>query len=287
MRDFAIYHGGLGLASTSRVRLQKVAKTVCFSLEKQGYTVDMSADLIAHKVHLSSNACSIELHVMPAKAAQLESDTAQAQAAFDIGSRIEIKLSECVAGDPESLLAYLMIDLVRTHNPAVVEWLDQSTLLPSDEFLSCFEMCPETRVVTPKRPILTKPARRFATVRAAARSAKTAGANMQTHFVPLTSGLDWSSAQVALAHAYRIPVNEDAQPATQSDRPSDPLRLATWAMSGVVACIALPVALSLFIINLLRGEDFRLNTQALSVTGLLVALLVNGALAEVVALLPV
>lgn len=104
-------------------------------------------------------------------------------------------------------------------------------------------------------------------------------------FVPLTNGLDWSHAQVALAQAYRIPTAKD-EPDAENDTPSDVLRLATWAISGVIAFIALPVAITLFIINLLRGEDFRLNAQALSVTGLLVVLQAQGALANVLALWP-
>lgn len=294
MRDFAVYHGGLGLSSTSDVRLQKVAKTVQFSLEKQGYSGAVTADLTAHQVQITSSACVVHLKVVPCSLTDdpdsefnifCEDEEDEAQAAFDIGCRIEIKLSDCVAGDAESLLAFLMIDLVRTHTPACVEWLDRKTTLPSDEFLACFEMRPQSEVVMPKRPVLNKPARRFASVRAAAKSVQNANLMTPAQFVPLTNGLDWSHAQVALAQAYRIPTKED-EPDADSDTPSDVLRLATWAISGVIAFIALPVAITLIIINLLRGEDFRLNAQALSVTGLLVVLQANGALADVISLLP-
>ena len=294
MRDFAVYHGGLGLSSTSDVRLQKVARTVQFSLEKQGYSGAVTADLTAHQVQITCSACVVHLKAVPCSMAEdpdtelnifCEDDEDDAQAVFDVGCRIEIKLSDCVAGDAESLLAFLMIDLVRTHTPACVEWLDRKTTLPSDDFLACFEMRPQTDVVMPKRPVLNKPARRFASVRAAAKSVQSANPIKPARFVPLTNGLDWSHAQVALAQAYRIPTAEDA-PVADDDTPSDALRLATWAISGVIAFIALPVAVSLFIINLLRGEDFRLNTQALSITGLMVVLQANGALADVIALLP-
>ena len=294
MRDFAVYHGGLGLSSNSDVRLQKVAKTVQFSLEKQGYSGAVTADLTAHQVQITSSACVVHLKVVPCSLTDdpdsefnifCEDEEDEAQAAFDIGCRIEIKLSDCVAGDAESLLAFLMIDLVRTHTPACVEWLDRKTTLPSDEFLACFEMRPQSEVVMPKRPVLNKPARRFASVRAAAKSVQNANLMTPAQFVPLTNGLDWSHAQVALAQAYRIPTKED-EPVADSDTPSDVLRLATWAISGVIAFIALPVAITLIIINLLRGEDFRLNAQALSVTGLLVVLQANGALADVISLLP-
>ena len=48
--------------------------------------------------------------------------------------------------------------------------------------------------------------------------------------------------------------------------PSSQLRLASWAMTGVVASVSAPVAVSLAAVNLMRGEDFRLNTQVLSLS---------------------
>lgn len=48
--------------------------------------------------------------------------------------------------------------------------------------------------------------------------------------------------------------------------------IASWAMTAVLAMVSLPVAVAVSIIGLVRGIDFRLTTQALSVTALFVAL---------------
>jgi hypothetical protein len=293
MRDFAEYHGGLGLTSNSGVRLQKVARTVRFSLEKQGFSVDVSADLTAQNVVLVSNACTVKVVAVPGPFLQDENDTYASldaeddnavQAAIEIDCRIEIKLTDCVRGDAESLLAFLMIDLVRAHAPKCVEWLEPGAQLPAEEFLSFFEMQPSADVVQPRRAIRTKPARRFASLRAAAKAGRSAFGELGCQFVPHTNGLDWPDAQVALAQAYRIPLPTDIL-FNEDCSPSDVLRLATWAIAGTIALIALPVAITMMIINLLRGEDFRLNTQALALSGLMVVLHTNGAFTDVMSLL--
>lgn len=63
------------------------------------------------------------------------------------------------------------------------------------------------------------------------------------------------------------------------DRPQLPVeaRLATWAVNGTVAVFSPPVAASLAVYNVLRGEDFRLNAHALTLTGVFLTLGAAGA----------
>jgi hypothetical protein len=70
-------------------------------------------------------------------------------------------------------------------------------------------------------------------------------------------------------------------------RTGDIERLGAWVLTGGAATICLPVAASLSVINLLKGEDFRLNTQMLSLSGLGVVLNGNGAFAQVLDALPI
>jgi hypothetical protein len=70
-------------------------------------------------------------------------------------------------------------------------------------------------------------------------------------------------------------------------RTGDIERLGAWVLTGGAATICLPVAASLSVVNLLKGEDFRLNTQMLSLSGLGVVLNSNGAFAQVLAALPI
>jgi hypothetical protein len=50
------------------------------------------------------------------------------------------------------------------------------------------------------------------------------------------------------------------------------LGAASWAMTGMLCFLSVPVAAALAVFGLLRGMDFRLTTQTLSVTMLFVAL---------------
>ena len=68
---------------------------------------------------------------------------------------------------------------------------------------------------------------------------------------------------------------------------SDIRRLASWGLTGVVACLSGPVGLSMAAVNLMRGEDFRLNTHVLALTGFLVVSTSNGMVAQVVSALPI
>lgn len=69
-------------------------------------------------------------------------------------------------------------------------------------------------------------------------------------------------------------------------RTADIERLGSWVLTGGAAMICLPVAASLSVVNLLKGEDFRLNTQMLTLAGLGVVLNGNGAFAQVLDLFP-
>ena len=50
-----------------------------------------------------------------------------------------------------------------------------------------------------------------------------------------------------------------------------PLRLLVWILSITIALFALPVGAALMVVNLLRGENLRLSSQAAALTGTFVA----------------
>lgn len=68
---------------------------------------------------------------------------------------------------------------------------------------------------------------------------------------------------------------------------SDVGRLAIWWLPGVVVCLPGPVGVSMAVVNLMRGEDFRFNTHVLALTGFLVVSTLNGMVAQVVSALPI
>ena len=79
-----------------------------------------------------------------------------------------------------------------------------------------------------------------------------------------------------------LPTQKDAGASiADDDKPSDILRLSSWCLTGVLASISAPIAVSMAAVNLIRGEDFRLNTQVLVFTFAIVALNASNALADV------
>lgn len=59
------------------------------------------------------------------------------------------------------------------------------------------------------------------------------------------------------------------------------LTIAGWLMTGMLAVLSMPVAAALVVVGLLRGMDFRLAVQALSVTALFAVLQNSGSLSVI------
>ncbi|MFP4274991.1 MAG: hypothetical protein ACLFRU_08190 [Paracoccaceae bacterium] len=78
---------------------------------------------------------------------------------------------------------------------------------------------------------------------------------------------------------FRLDGWEPAPDRPGSDLPAVPIeaRLATWTVNASVAVFSPPVAASLCVYNLLRGEDFRLNAHAMALTGFFLTLGAAGA----------
>lgn len=186
---------------------------------------------------------------------------------------------------PETILARILLQMVQRYNADYVEWLNRHAVLTADEFMNaCSHVKPKrVRSVRPKTPLAAAAdaAERFPSVdethgRLAARV---------RHLMP---GAKASAEEDMLANVFRSEPNKDDLAGIEDveEIPSNTLRLATWAMTGTVAFLSLPVAATLGLISLAKGEDFRLNTQALSLTGLAVVLTSTGAIADVAAVLP-
>ena len=214
MNDTKQLYGGLGFASGSELRLQKIRQTVEFSLKKRGLEAEIGVDLVARKVQFITDECSITLEFSePLSGARknhpdinIGAENRAKAGPENTALHVEITLSDCLNDDPKTLLAFLMIDLVRAHYPVCVEWLKPTAQLRAEDFLSIFDIDLTGHVVRPRRPVRRKSARRFASVQAAVRANQT-GATPAGHLnAPLTKGLGWPDAQVALAEAYRLPL---------------------------------------------------------------------------------
>lgn len=156
---------------------------------------------------------------------------------------------------PAGILADLIHEAVMQAPIDYVAWLSKEVLLTPEEFLSA---CHAPAPVSPS----------------ATRAARNLADEMLSRPVddPLTDRLMEQLPGRGFGDARQGFQTPDGDIPEAEVLPSQPLRLASWAMTGTVATLSLPVAAAVAVISLGKGEDFRLNTQALSVTGLFAAL---------------
>jgi hypothetical protein len=81
-------------------------------------------------------------------------------------------------------------------------------------------------------------------------------------------------AQLHLVRDALYPV--DDLPVTDDDTPSTALRLAVYAMNGTLLTIAPPVGVGLMAYSMIKGEDIRLTSRIIALSGTLLAVLHQG-----------
>jgi hypothetical protein len=171
-----------------------------------------------------------------------------APAPESVTARIVLRLTpEMVSRDPylapDLVLIIVMYRLTQALRPVAVEWLDAQAVIPAQAFLDAFDGVDSAESAQ------------------AARSRRTA--------TPAADKPPTPELTEDQRIARRLRADSFAVPATRAEKArNDIQRLTAWAMTGCVATVSLPVAASLAAVNLIRGEDFRLNTQVLSLSGL-------------------
>jgi hypothetical protein len=208
--------------------------------------------------------------------------------------RLEISLCPVAVGQDDKdiselilvVMLYRMVDLYATQS---IEWLDPTTKLTVEQFLGAFTN------ISPRRVHLHQqeqdgndaPFHSVAeTEEGLVQRDKTFAG--QSAFASDFDLIDLTAEEtLSLAYRFKSQPDENAAPiAPEEQAQNDIRRLATWGMTGMVAFLSTPVAISMVAVNLVRGEDFRLNTNVLSLTGFLVMLQSSGALASAVSYLP-
>ena len=256
-------YGGLGFASGSDLRLEKIRRTVQFSLKKRGIKAEIGVDLVTRKVQFISDDCSITLGFTEPLSGTRKNRPDVATGANhwtkagpeNTALHVKITLSDCLTDNPETLLAFLMIDLVRTHHPVCVEWLKPSAQLRAEDFLSIFDIDLTGHVLSSRRPVRRKAARRFASVRAAVRAKQTGATSAEHLNLPPTKGLGWPDAQVALTEAYRLPLVSQGS-ALAGGETSLLLRFTANVRSASTRAMSLLLTISQAVISLFRRENF-------------------------------
>nr|WP_170564651.1 hypothetical protein [Ruegeria atlantica] len=177
------------------------------------------------------------------------------------------------------VILYRMVDVCATQR---VEWLSPNTVLTIEQFMSAFDTLAPSKPRDRKQifEAVTGP---FAGLNVT--DAEDLDEPEKKALPPVARPIQLSDEQL-LSIAFRTepieqPTDRDDTPPLVHERPSDILRLSSWGLTGAVASVSVPIAASLAAVNLIRGEDFRLNTQVLAYTVAISALSTSGALADV------
>lgn len=300
--DSGRYHGGLVFFGYDDSTLDRFARIVSASLEDYGHPVERQSFLNTHKARITASHYAVTLDLV-----NVSTDQEQRSRRSDVASglnptslsnpeplyrlRIDLCPADSASDDTdisELLMVVMLYRMVDVCEATGVEWLDPDTMLTLGQFLAAFTNAGPTRV-RGRQEIMEIADSGFEPNGETDR-------RIFGSFEPISGqmphqgeiGLVDLSAEESLAMAFRSEPHPDiVEPDTfVAEAQSDIRRLATWGMTGMMVFLSAPVAVSMAGVNLARGEDFRLNTHVLSLTGMLVTLESSGVLASAVSMLP-
>ncbi|MDA7963382.1 hypothetical protein [Ruegeria sp.] len=288
------YHGGLQFSGSADHALERFSDIVAATLEDYGHLVERKSLLNPSEASIvtSQYLVRLQLEVQEVentdryermdRAAGLKTLTRPAptrprnRLAMTISPVSELLDDSEISEMMLVVALYRMVDICSTQR---IEWLSPKTVLTLEQFLGAFD------TLAPRKPRDRKQI--FNAI-----SGPFAGLDLPD---PLADMVEPAKAKPRpiqltddqlLSIAFRTepeaPISSTPAPDVEDERPSDILRLTTWGMTGAVASISAPIAMSMAAVNLIRGEDFRLNTQVLALTTAIFGLNTSGAIAGVV-----
>lgn len=269
------YHGGLVFFDANMNSLDDVCRAVSSTLADYGYLVERQSIVGDGTARITSLRIAVWL--------QIERDAEQSRLILTL---ITADRSLVAPDMAQLVLLAMMFRILETHPAHSVEWLDPATVLPAGKFVHAVTKVSPRRVPD-RQQVLDAEFYRFLPVEEAeeticSRYDEMCGQVGRVQAQPETE-------QDYLARVFRCDDWMDDGDVIDGDTgaESDIRRLASWGLTGVVACLSGPVGLSMAAVNLMRGEDFRLNTHVLALTGFLVVSTSNGMVAQVVSALPI
>ena len=269
------YHGGLVFFDANMKSLDDVCRAVSSTFADYGYLVERQSILG------DGTACITSLRI--AVRLQIERDAEQSRLILTL---ITADRSLVAPDMAQLVLLAMMFRILETHPAHSVEWLNPATVLPAGKFVQAVTKVSPRRVPD-RQQVLDAEFYRFLPVEEAeeticSRYDEMCGQVGRVQAQPETE-------QDYLARVFRCDDWMDDGDVIDGDTgaESDIRRLASWGLTGVVACLSGPVGLFMAAVNLMRGEDFRLNTHVLALTGFLVVSTSNGMVAQVVSALPI
>ncbi|MEX0308236.1 MAG: hypothetical protein AB3N12_12705 [Ruegeria sp.] len=290
------YHGGLQFDGSAEGALERLCEVVSTTLGDYGHLVERKTLLSASEASIVSSQYLVRL-TLDSESTEVESNhhermdrtaglkTMARPAVSPPGNRLTISICPVskLLDDREIselmlvVILYRMVDICTTRR---VEWLSPKTVLTIEQFMSAFDSI-APRSSRNRKQIFEAISGPFAGLDMPDYDATHAETD-QTKPRPIQLSDD-QLLSIAFRTETDAPLTADHPKTSAEDeeRPNDILRLTSWGMTGAVASISTPIALSLAAVNLIRGEDFRLNTQVLAFTTAIFGLNATNAFAEV------
>nr|WP_171210741.1 hypothetical protein [Ruegeria sp. HKCCA5426] len=292
------YHGGLQFNGNTDGAIERFAAIVAATLEDYGHLVERKTVRDTTEASIVSSQYLVRM-TLDTQVVQTEDrfermdraaglKTIERPAVTLPENRLTITISPVSALLDDSeiselmlvVILYRMVDICATQR---VEWLTPNTVLTIEQFLSAFDTLPPAKKRNRKQ-IFEAVSGPFAGQKI---NEEVLDEPQKTALKPAARPIQLSDEQL-LSIAFRTETetteqssDRDDTPPLDHDQPSDILRLTSWGLTGAVASVSVPIAASMTAVNLIRGEDFRLNTQVLAYTVAISALSTSGAFAGV------
>lgn len=288
------YHGGLQFDGDTNGEIERFGHIVVATLEDYGHLVERKTLLSQTEASIVSSQYLVRLTLESEKpdtddrygrldrAAGLKTIVRQPRTRPRNRLVISISPVSGLLDDTEIselmlvVMLYRMVDICSTQR---VEWLTPQTVLTIEQFMSAFgSLMP--RKQRNRRQAFESVSGQFAGLETEDRNTPEViqAPIKATRPIQLT---DEQLLSIAFRSEADTAVENPTTEGIKDERPSDALRLSSWALTGVVASMSAPIALSMAAVNLIRGEDFRLNTQVMVFTVAIVSLSSSGAFAGV------
>ncbi|SDC91717.1 hypothetical protein [Ruegeria marina] len=297
------YHGGLVFLGNEEGVLDRFSRIVTATLEDYGHAVERQTLLSDREARIVSSQFLVKLTLET----NIDGDSHIRRMDETAGlnrrghqvkqyNRNRLVVSMMPVSDmiddkdvTELMLVVMLYRMVDLYTSELIEWLDPNVRLTVEQFLGAFSNVSPRRVRGPQQ-VFFDHGDRFAPIDETAPDlAMRYDMIMGRKAHEGEIGLVELTEQEALALAFRSEPRPDEYDGLSSEESAqnDIRRLASWGMTGCLAFVSAPIAVSLAAVNLIRGEDFRLNTQVLSLTAALVFMQSSGMLTSVISLLPI
>ncbi len=291
------YHGGLQFNGETEGAIERFAAIVAATLEDYGHLVERKTVRDTTEASIVSSQYLVRL-TLDTQVVQTEDrfermdraaglKTIQKPAVTLPENRLTVTICPVSALLDDSEISelmlvvtlYRMVDICATQR---VEWLSPNTVLTIQQFMSAFDTLPPAKKRNRKQ-IFEAVSGPFAGLDIT--EEEDLDEPEKKALKPAARPIQLSDEQL-LSIAFRTETTEqtsdrDDTPPLDHDQPNDMLRLTSWGLTGAVASVSVPIAASMAAVNLIRGEDFRLNTQVLAYTVAISALSTSGAFAGV------